>query len=131
MGGYRHWNLPKELINIINNPNHQILINKIKLDILPNAQQYKDLINSQLKRYQLILQQWTKALSENNHTIVLMDDNIDTSLNAKHNKKQKITDLFDQRLSHIHNHDMTISKLAVHIFYSFEPMVDRKKDPTM
>ena len=54
MGGYRQWKLPKALIDIINNPNHQIIINNIKLDLLQNAKSYKDLINSQLKRYQLI-----------------------------------------------------------------------------
>ena len=114
MGGYRQWKLPKALIDIINNPNHQIIINNVKLDLLQNAQSYKDLINSQLKRYQLILQQWNMALTENKHTIVLMDDNIDTSLNAKHNKKYKITDLHDHMLSHIninqitqHNNDHT------------------------
>ena len=43
-----------------------------------------------------------------------MDYNINTSLKVKHNKKYKITDLFDQRLIHInynditqHNHDYT------------------------
>ena len=80
MGGYRQWTLPEQLINIINNPNHNIFINQIKLDSLNNPQQYKDLINSQFKRYQIILQQWTKALAEKNNTIVLMDDNIDRSL---------------------------------------------------
>ena len=64
MGGYRQWTLPKELVQIIKNPNHQIIINKNKLDSLPNAHNYKELINSQLKRYQIILQQWTNALAE-------------------------------------------------------------------
>ena len=36
-----------------------------------------------------------------------MDDNIDTSLNAKHNKKHKITDLSDLRLSHLNLYDIT------------------------
>ena len=107
MGGYRQWTLPKDLISIINNPNHQITINKIKLDSLPNSQSYKELINSQIKRYKIILQQWSLALSEKLNTIVLMDDNLDTSLNAKHNKKYKITDLNDLRLSHINVNDIT------------------------
>ena len=107
MGGYRQWKLPKALINIINDPNHQIIINNVKLDKLQNAQQYKELVNSQLKRYNLILQQWNKALMERNHTIVLMDDNIDTSLNANHNKKNSITNLYDQLLNHINNNDIT------------------------
>ena len=107
MGGYRQWNLPKELINFINNPIQQILINQILLDSLPNAHLYKDLISSQVNRYKIILQQWTQALSEKINTIILMDDNIDTSLNAKHNKKYKITELYDLRLSHINNHNIT------------------------
>ena len=121
MGGYRQWTLPEQLINIINNPNHNIFINQIKLDSLNNPQQYKDLINSQFKRYQIILQQWTKALAEKNNTIVLMDDNIDTSLNANHNKKYKITDLSDLRLNHINTHDLTQHNYAFSRYVSHQP----------
>ena len=107
MGGYRQWKLPKDLISVINIPNHQITINNVKLELLQNAQQYKVLINSQLKRYNLILQQWNKALMEKNHTIVLIDDNIDTSINANHNKRFKVTDLHDQMLNHINVNEIT------------------------
>ena len=89
MGRYRQWTLLKQLINIINNPNHQIYINQIKLASLDNPQQYKELNNPQFRQYQIILQQWTNALTQKINTIVLMDDNIDTSLNASHNKNIK------------------------------------------
>ena len=121
MGGYRQWTLPKELIKIINNPNYQISINQIKLDILPSANQYKDLIKSQLKRYQIILNQWTTALAEKNHTIVLMDDNIDTSLNANHNKKYKIMDLSDLRSNHINTNDITQHNFDFTRYASHQP----------
>ena len=121
MGGYRQWKLPKALINIINNPNHQICINNIQLEILQNAQQYKELITSQLKRYDLILQQWNKALIEKNHTIVLMDDNIDTSIYANHNKKYKIIDLQDKLSSHVNDNDITQHNTDYTRYVSHQP----------
>ena len=62
MGGYRQWNLPKKLINIINNPSQQIIINQIISDSLPNAHLYKALFSSRVNRCKIILQQWTQAL---------------------------------------------------------------------
>ena len=92
MGGYRQWKLPA-IVDPDNNKN-------------------KD--KKQLQRLGLIIEKWEDALKEGKHTIVAMDDNIDTNINAKHNKIYKIENLAAMLRDHLedkglitHNNELT------------------------
>ena len=61
----------------------------------------KDKLNKQVVRFGGILECWKLALSEKRETIVLMDDNIDSNPEAKHNKIYKIIKLFNMLNDHI------------------------------
>ena len=85
MGGYRQWAYPK----IYGQPKSKTPKN-------------------QFLRWNLIIQKWTKAISENRDTIVMMDDNIDTNVNSNHSKDYRIKDLYNLLLTHINTHNITI-----------------------
>ena len=85
MGGYRQWQLPKSFDKT-------------------NTKTAK----KQLERWNLILDKWQLALKEKRDTIVLMDDNIDTSLNNNHNKNYNIKQLFDNYQKHINENNLTL-----------------------
>ena len=61
----------------------------------------------QAERYGGLLQCWENALTETRDTIVLMDDNIDSSINAKHNKMFKIAKLYQMLQNHINSNLLT------------------------
>ena len=81
MGGYRQWQLPNT------HPRHT----------------NSHTITQQHTRWKGILTQWASALHENKHTIVLMDDNIDTA-NNNHNNKYNIQQLKNAFLTHNNDH---------------------------
>ena len=66
-----------------------------------DKENYKNKVAKQTGRFEGILQCWKLALSEGKETIVLMDDNIDSNVGAKHNKIYKISHLFNLLNDHI------------------------------
>ena len=87
MGGYRQWSLLKSLD--VNNK--------------------KDKVTKQLIRYKLTLELWKKALSEKKDVVVLTDDNIDSAVNASHNKIYNI-----KNIEKIHNEHLEENNLVTH-----------------
>ena len=85
MGGYRQWTLPKSLDNE----------NQIKKNI------------KQLERYKIIIENWQKACDEKKDVIVLIDDNLDSNINASHNKLYKVQNLQDLLNTHLLNNKIT------------------------
>ena len=86
MGGYRQWQLPRS------HPDH--------LDSWTPARMYS--------RFQKILTHWQNALQENKHTIVMMDDNIDTLQNTSHNSNYKVQTLKDAFIRHTQARDLVV-----------------------
>ena len=95
MGGYRQWTLPKSL-DIENNKNKNI---------------------KQCKRFKITLDNWEKCLAENKDCIIMTDDNIDSSIEANHNKIYKIKNLEQMLLEHIDKHGIVTHN---HKFTRFE-----------
>ena len=79
MGGYRQWTALKECDN----------------------ENTKDKLNKQIYRWGVMLKCWELALSESKDTVVMMDDNIDSNPNDKHNKIFKISKLFKMLQEHV------------------------------
>ena len=85
MGGYRQW----QQLKIYDNNNTKTP-------------------KKQLERLNLIIQKWEIALKEKKDTLVLMDDNIDTNVNNRHNKTYNILQLNEVMQEHIINNNLTI-----------------------
>ena len=85
MGGYRQWSVPSKL-NI------------------PNSKH----VSCQKERFQLLVNNWERALKEKKDTIVMMDTNIDTRCNTSHNAQYKIKDLFDMLFAHLNKYGICI-----------------------
>ena len=83
MAGYRQWQLPKIL----------------------NIKGSKD-VKKQLQRLNLLLSKWKLAMTEKRDTIVLMDDNLDTSNNSSHNHQYNLKDLTQQLQEHLDQHNI-------------------------
>ena len=62
----------------------------------------------QLKRFNITLKNWEKAMSEDKDVIVCIDDNIDSSDNSKHNSRYNISNLHNLLIDHLNN--FSISK---------------------
>ena len=78
MGGYRTWS-------------------SLKVQNIPNSNSNKN----QLKRFNITLDNWAKAMGEDKDTIVCIDDNIDSGDNNKHNKRYNITNLQNSLNNHL------------------------------
>ena len=79
MGGYRQWRTPKKM--------------GIKNSVSTE---------NQIKRYRSILENWTKASLEGKDIIIMMDDNVDTLSNTEHNKKFKVSRIYNMHQEHLH-----------------------------
>ena len=104
MGGYRQWQLQRT-----------------------HPQQLNSHTSTQQQaRWQIILTQWTLALQENKHTIVLMDDNIDTIHNNTHNTRYSIQQLKTAFLAHTQDHGTFIenTKPTRHMFNTTPSCID-------
>ena len=86
MAGYRQWQLPNT------HPQHT----------------NSHLNTAQHSRFKDILQKWSMALQEHKHTIVLMDDNINTTHHNTHNARYNIQALQDTLTQHMHDNNIVI-----------------------
>ena len=85
MGGYRQWTIPK-YFNIIKSKS----------------------ITNQMNRWLLLLDKWKTALKENKDTIVMMDDNIDSTYNSSHNLTYKLKPLKDALKNLLVNNNLIV-----------------------
>ena len=84
MGGYRTWS-------------------SLKIKNLPNSRSNKN----QLERFKITLDNWSKAMNESKDVIVCIDDNIDSSVNSRHNSKYNMTNLQGILNDHLNTPSLT------------------------
>ena len=80
MGGYRQWRTPAKMG-------------------IKNSVSTKN----QIRRYRSILENWTRASLEGKDIIIMMDDNVDTLPNTEHNKKFKVSSIYNMHQEHLHS----------------------------
>ena len=55
----------------------------------------------------MIIESWERALAEGKHTVVMMDDNLDTSENSVHNKVFNLKYLYELWQKYLNKHNIT------------------------
>ena len=86
MGGYRQWQLPQK---------HPLYLGS-------------NVPTQMYARFMHILTNWALALHENKHTIVMMDDNLDTIKGSNHNAKYNTKTLKDAFFRHTQDHGIVL-----------------------